>query len=146
MNRKLVLVIIIIAGSVAVFGQTSHRRVQRYTLTGCRPAPPGHRQVQGGFLNNNATSLPKPAYPSAALAERSQGVVRVQVLIDEQGNVVSASAVAGRPLLRAAAVQAARGAKFPPTLFSGQPVKVSGILVYKFPRPPRTKLARPGVR
>ena len=143
MNKKLILVMIIIAGSVAVFGQASNRSVQRYTGTGCRSAPPGHRQVSGGVLNSKTTSLPKPAYPPAALVARANGVVNVQVLIDEQGNVVSASAVAGPPLLRAAAVQAARSAKFAPALLSRQPVKVLGILVYKFPRPPRAKLATP---
>jgi protein TonB len=54
------------------------------------------------------------------------------VLIDENGSVVSASAVSGHPLLRAAAVQAARGARFSPTKLSGQPVKVSGVITYNF--------------
>jgi TonB family protein len=54
------------------------------------------------------------------------------VLIDENGNVISASAASGNPLLRAAAVAAARGAKFSPTKLSGQPVKVQGIITYNF--------------
>jgi len=53
-------------------------------------------------------------------------------LIDETGKVVSASAAGGHPLLQAAAVSAARGARFSPTLLSGQPVKVSGIITYNF--------------
>jgi hypothetical protein len=56
----------------------------------------------------------------------------VQVTIDEQGDIVSATAVSGHPLLRAAAVEAARASKFSPTLLSGQPVKVSGVIVYNF--------------
>jgi periplasmic protein TonB len=36
------------------------------------------------------------------------------------------------PLLRAAAVAAARGARFSPTKLSGQPVKVSGVITYNF--------------
>ena len=56
----------------------------------------------------------------------------VQVLIDESGRVVSASAVSGHPLLRAAAVSAAQGARFSPTLLSGQAVKVSGVITYNF--------------
>ena len=58
--------------------------------------------------------------------------MNVQVLIDEQGKVISASAVSGHPLLQAAAVAAARGAKFSPTVLSGQPVKVSGVITYNF--------------
>jgi protein TonB len=58
--------------------------------------------------------------------------VAVQVLIDEDGRVISANAVSGHPLLRGAAEQAARGARFSQTLLSGQPVKVSGVITYNF--------------
>lgn len=95
-----------------------------------KKAPP--KQISGGVLNGKATSLPIPPYPPAARAVRASGAVTVQVLIDESGRVVSASAVSGHPLLRAAAVQAARGARFSPTQLSGQPVKVSGVITYNF--------------
>jgi protein TonB len=95
-----------------------------------KKAPP--KTISGGVLNGKAISLPKPAYPAAARAVRAAGAVQVQVLIDETGKVVSASAAGGHPLLQAAAVAAARGARFSPTLLSGQPVKVSGIITYNF--------------
>jgi len=94
--------------------------------------PPAPKTVSGGVLNGKATSLPKPAYPPAARAVRAGGAVSVQVLIDESGRVVSATAVSGHPLLKAAAEGAARGARFSPTLLSGQPVKVSGVITYNF--------------
>jgi TonB family protein len=97
-----------------------------------KPVP---KQISGGVLNGKATSLPKPPYPPAARAVRASGSVSVQVLVDESGNVVSASAVSGHPLLRAAAASAARRAKFSPTKLSGQPVKVSGIITYNFVAP-----------
>lgn len=100
------------------------------------PPPPAKKEppktVSGGVLNGKATSLPKPPYPPAARAVRAAGSVSVQVLISESGSVISASAVSGHPLLRAAAVSAARGARFSPTLLSGQPVKVSGVITYNF--------------
>ncbi|MFN6964089.1 MAG: TonB family protein [Pyrinomonadaceae bacterium] len=100
------------------------------------PPPPIKKEppktVSGGVLNGKAVSLPKPAYPAAARAVRASGTVPVQVLIDEQGRVVSASAAGGHPLLQAAAVAAARQARFSPTLLSGQPVKVSGVITYNF--------------
>lgn len=99
------------------------------------PAPkpkPVPKQISGGVLNGKARSLPTPAYPSAARSMRIAGKVTVQVLIDENGNVVSASAASGHPLLKAAAVAAAQRAKFSPTLLSGQPVKVSGVITYNF--------------
>jgi TonB family protein len=58
--------------------------------------------------------------------------VVVQVTIDETGKVISAKAVSGHPLLQAAAVQAAYGARFSPTQLSGQPVKVTGQINYNF--------------
>ncbi|MBC7901701.1 MAG: TonB family protein [Saprospiraceae bacterium] len=104
---------------------------------GAPPPPPPPKkvvpkQISGGVLNGKATSLPKPAYPPAARAVRASGAVNVQVVISESGSVISATAVSGHPLLRAAAVGAARGARFSPTQLSGQPVKVSGVITYNF--------------
>ena len=62
-------------------------------------------------------------------------MVTVQVVIDENGDVISARAVSGHPLLQPAAVQAARKAKFPPAKLSGQTVKVIGLIAYSFARP-----------
>ncbi|MBX3244096.1 MAG: TonB family protein [Acidobacteria bacterium] len=94
------------------------------------------KNMGGGVLNGKATSLPKPAYPAAARAVCAEGTVSVQVVLDEEGNVASASAVSGHPLLRSAAVDAARGARFSPTTLNGEPVKVSGVIVYNFVAPP----------
>jgi outer membrane biosynthesis protein TonB len=90
------------------------------------------KQIEGGVLQGKAVSLPKPAYPSAARAVRAEGTVSVRVLIDEDGNLFAARAVAGHPLLRSVSVGAACGARFAPTRLSGQPVKVSGIITYNF--------------
>ena len=88
--------------------------------------------IIGGVLNGKAIALPRPEYPTIARAAHASGTVAVQVLIDEEGNVVSAHAVSGHPLLQAAAVAAAREAKFSPTRLSGQPVKVTGVIQYNF--------------
>jgi outer membrane biosynthesis protein TonB len=53
-------------------------------------------------------------------------------MIDEGGNIIWAQAVSGHPLLQAAAVSAAREAKFTPTRLEGKPVQVRGSLVYNF--------------
>ncbi len=94
-----------------------------------KPAP---KTISGGVVNGKAISLPAPPYPAAAKAVGAKGSVSVQVLIDEDGNVVSASAASGHPLLRSAAEGAARRARFRPTQLSGQPVKVSGVITYVF--------------
>jgi TonB family protein len=90
------------------------------------------RTVSGGVVNGKAANLVKPPYPAAARAVRASGAVNVLVTISESGDVISASAVSGHPLLRAAAVQAARASTFTPTLLEGQPVKVTGVIVYNF--------------
>lgn len=88
--------------------------------------------INGGVLNGKATSLPPPDYPTIARQAKATGTVAVQITIDEGGNVIVAEAVSGHPLLRAAAVKAARDAKFSPTRLSGQPVRVNGVLTYNF--------------
>jgi TonB family protein len=91
-----------------------------------------HPPIEGGVLNGKAVALPVPAYPDIARNARAQGSVEVRIMIDEGGNVIEAQAVSGHPLLRAAAVTAAREAKFSPTRLSGEPVKVTGVLTFNF--------------
>ena len=93
------------------------------------------KTVSGGVLNGKAVTLPKPDYPPAARAVGAGGTVMVQITIDEQGNVISAAAVSGHPLLQRAATDAARQATFSPTLLAGEPVKVSGVITYTFVAP-----------
>jgi protein TonB len=99
------------------------------------PKPPPSKPISGGVLNGKVRNKVTPPYPPAARAVRASGTVTVQVTVDEGGRVISASAVSGHPLLRAAAAQAARGTTFSPTLLSGQPVKVTGVITYNFVAP-----------
>jgi protein TonB len=85
-----------------------------------------------GPINGKATYLPKPAYTAIAKAGRASGTVTVEVLIDENGKVISARALSGNPLLLKESVQAAYQARFSPTTLGGQPVKVSGVINYNF--------------
>ena len=88
--------------------------------------------ISKGPITGQATSLPQPPYPVLAKQTGIQGRVSVQVLIDEKGNVVSATAIDGHPMLRVAAQRAALQAKFSPTTLGGLPVKVSGVITYDF--------------
>jgi TonB family protein len=90
------------------------------------------KPVSGGILNGKAISLPSPLYPEVAKRMHTTGLVEVEVVIDLSGKVISAKAVKGPVLLLQAAEQAAKQAKFTPTLLSGQPVKISGIITYNF--------------
>src|ERR1043165_3103755 len=86
--------------------------------------------ISGGVLNGKAIYLPMPELP----AGQASGVVLVAVVVDEQGSVSEARAVAGPAPLYPAAVAAARLARFSPTLLMGEPVRVSGTLSYNFGR------------
>ncbi|HEX8189061.1 MAG TPA: TonB family protein [Pyrinomonadaceae bacterium] len=94
--------------------------------------PARGKTVEGGVINGRTVSKPAPPYPLVAKLARARGAVSVRLLVDEQGDVVSAWAASGHPLLQAAAVEAARQAKFTPTTLSGAPVKVTGIITYNF--------------
>ena len=100
------------------------------TEGGTKPQPNQKKgPVSGGVLNAKAIYLPQPEVSGEAT-----GVVIVQVLVDEQGSVIEAKAVSGPPNLHVAAVNAARLARFSPTLLMGEPVKVNGTLTYNFAR------------
>jgi len=86
--------------------------------------------ISGGILNGKAVSKPTPVWPKEARG--IIGTVTVQILADEDGKIIKAEAVSGPEQLRQAAVEAAYKARLSPTRLSGQPVKVSGVLVYNF--------------
>lgn len=98
------------------------------------PAPKAPPIQSLGVINGRAISLPPPPYPAMAKTTGVSGNVSVQVMIDENGKVVSSRAIDGHPMLRAAAERAAWNAKFSTTYLSKQPVKVTGVIVYKFRR------------
>jgi TonB family protein len=66
-----------------------------------------------------AASSAFPTYPGIAVAARAEGVVTVDVQVDSAGNVTSAEAVGGHPLLQQAATKAAKSWKFAPTEDAG---------------------------
>lgn len=96
------------------------------------PPPSDGPTVSAGALDAKAVSKPLPPYPPLAKAARAAGPVTVRVTVDGTGHVVAAAAVSGHPLLRAAAVAAAKQARFAPTLVDGEPATVSGTLTYNF--------------
>jgi protein TonB len=97
------------------------------------PTPvPKKISVSGGVLQGSAIRKVQPPYPPIAKAARAAGAVQVQVTIGEDGRVIDAAVVSGHPLLRDAALQAARQWTFKPTELSGVPVKVQGVLTFNF--------------
>jgi TonB family protein len=97
-----------------------------------REAPPQIIRKSGDALTRSAVGSVEPTYPPLAKAARVSGAVAVEITVDEQGGVFSARAISGHPLLKDAAVAAARGWKFNPTILGGVPVKVIGTLTFNF--------------
>jgi TonB family protein len=125
------------SGSVEVKNSQAGANVQAPAVhLDSEPPPPAPRPilkpVSGGVLNGAAINLPAPTYPDSARRLRISGVVSVEVVVEETGNVISAVATSGPAALREVAVKAALRATFSPTKLSGQPVKVSGVITYKF--------------
>jgi len=85
--------------------------------------------IKRGIVNGKAVSLPKPNYPQEAKDFCASGLVEVEVLIGQDGNVIEAKAISGDELLHASAVEAAKLAKFTTGHLA---VKVKGILIYNF--------------
>ena len=85
--------------------------------------------IKGGELNSKAINLPQPIAPADA---KAKGTVVVDVIISSNGKVEVAKAASGPKELFETAVEAAKKAKFAPTLSKGVPVKVEGVLKFTF--------------
>lgn len=101
------------------------------------PTPEPHvaqepRKVTEGVVRGNAITKVQPIYSAAAKRVQASGSVQVQVTISEEGRVIEATASDGHPLLRGAAIDAARKWVFKPTMLNGAPVKVQSTLTFVF--------------
>lgn len=85
-----------------------------------------------GNIKRKAIYLPKPSFPREALEAGADGIVKVQVVIAADGNVVSAEMIAGHPLLKSAAEETALKTKFRKAATDDQNAKETGIIIYNF--------------
>ena len=96
------------------------------------PPPPVAKPVQQKRIVRAGSNLKpprktfsvNPEYSSLARQAHIAGVVIVDAIIDEQGNVVQAHALSGPPLLIPPALKAVLQWKYEPTVLNGQPVSV----------------------
>ena len=88
------------------------------------PPPPDGNGLQpirvGGTIKTpTKTHDVRPVYPQEALDARASGVVILEAVIDEQGNVRSARVLRSIPMFDQAAIDAVKGWRFMPTLLNG---------------------------
>ncbi len=85
-----------------------------------------------GALNRFANRLMTPVYPTIERQRNTEGLVMVEVSLDETGKVVSAKAVSGPRGLRQAAEDAVRKSKFNPVVVDNKSVKANGFINFNF--------------
>jgi protein TonB len=73
-----------------------------------------------------------PEYPPLARQARLQGAVKLEILVDETGNVAEVSVVSGPPLLQRAALEAVKQWRYRPTILNGEPIPVRGTVTVNF--------------
>lgn len=94
--------------------------------------PPNVVRRSEDVIRKNAINKVTPKYPALAKMAHVEGNVVVEVVIGERGQVDNARVLSGPPLLQQAALSAARKWKFNHTLLNNSPVKVSGVLTFRF--------------
>jgi len=105
-------------------------KAERDSGPGDLPKPQA-RLISGGAANSELIMVPKAIYADQAKHACVTGTVAVNVEIDTKGQVVSALAVSGPPMLQASAVEAALRARFSPALRPTQS-KRSGVISFTF--------------
>lgn len=90
-------------------------------------------------VNRNANSIevkragaPIEREISASTVDGLTGTAEITYITDVDGSMYVAIAASGHPKLKAAAVSAACSEILGPTVVNGQPVRITGILRYKF--------------
>ena len=99
------------------------------------PPPPKKKapvRVGGSIQSSKLIRRVEPIYPDLAKRARVQGVVLLQVTVDETGNVSDLKIIRGHPLLNQAAVDAVKQWKYSPTLLNGEPVPVIATVTVNF--------------
>jgi periplasmic protein TonB len=97
------------------------------------PPPPPKNPIRIGILDP-AKLIRKidPVYPVLAVKAHVSGLVVIEAVIDEEGNVTNPKVLRGHPLLNEAAVDAVSQWKYSPTILSGEPVPVIATITVVF--------------
>lgn len=97
------------------------------------PPPPRQPLPIGGKIRapKKIVDVP-PVYPEIAKATKVEGLVILEAVISERGNVERVRVLRSHPLLDAAAVEAVKGWRYTPTLLNNVPVSVLITITMNF--------------
>lgn len=138
MNR-LRLVLSMVTAFVLLAG-TVHIAAAWFPLTGdSEPemnAPLNNPVRMGGnVLGSRLIEKVAPVYPDLARRTRLQGVVILEVTVDEEGYVSNVKILRGHPILSQSAVEAVQQWRYGPTLLNGKPIPVISTVEVSFAFP-----------
>jgi periplasmic protein TonB len=107
--------------------------------TAARPLPPppsvrpnGPMRVGSHIRQPKTIVQVLPKYPELAREAHIQGQVKIDAVLDEQGNVIEMKIVSGPPLLYQAALDALKQWKYEPTYLNDRPIAVQMIVTINF--------------
>jgi periplasmic protein TonB len=95
-------------------------------------APIGPVHVSTGVLQGMLIAPIRPIYPNIARAAHVEGTVVVEAIISRTGTIESLHAVSGSPMLRGAAIEAIRAARYRPFELNGEPTEVQTTITVNF--------------
>jgi TonB family protein len=105
--------------------------------TGAPAVPPGQPmaapvRVGGDVKEPKKIKDVRPVYPEIAQAARVQGIVILEIIIDQRGDVRDAQVLRSVPLLDQAAIEAVRQWQFTPTFLNNAPTEVVMTVTVNF--------------
>ncbi|MBS1799006.1 MAG: energy transducer TonB [Acidobacteria bacterium] len=98
---------------------------------------PAQRPAQRVRVSNGVTAgvllAPiRPAYPAIARAAGISGAVVIEAIISKTGAIESLHVISGPPMLREAALDAIRSARYRPYLLNGEPTEIQTTFTVNF--------------
>ena len=89
-------------------------------------------KVSGGVIAGRLITPIQPIYPHIALAARVSGGVVVEAIISKAGTIESLHVVSGPEMLRSAALDAIRVARYKPFMLNGEPTEIQTTITVNF--------------
>jgi len=101
-------------------------------VTSSTASKPSTLHVSTGVMSGRLLAPIVPVYPPIARAAHVQGTVVVTATIDKDGRIVGAQVLSGPEMLRGAAIDAIRIARYKPYLLNGEPTDVTTTISVNF--------------
>jgi protein TonB len=102
------------------------------SLAPAKPAPAAILKISTGVSAGLLLAPITPVYPRIAVTAHIEGVVKVEAIISKSGHIESAHVVSGPEMLRQAALDAIRNARYTPYQLNGSPTEVETTITVNF--------------